>query len=194
MNFEQSFSTSYHVDFPDSPGDSGFKVYSYPGAVEDSWVKGVVCDIYPKNHEPWEACFSSGKISPNAIDFCCSHPNSERLCVVSKGEGYIINTESPSEWESIPLNPIMGALVDKDHGMIVFHDFTRFISINEAGIVWKTPSVSWDGIKNAFIKEGFIYAEIWNAPINKNTVVKINLENGKHEGGSSPEILGISAT
>lgn len=186
MVFESLFSVGYYVEVIKDYDSSDLITYSYPGALENKWVEGVMLEIYPKNREPWIGCFSGGSISPNAINFCCTHPDRISICVVAKGEGYLVNVDDPKKFGEIPLNPIMGVVIAKEQEILVFHDFTKFVAVSKDGIIWKTPSLSWDGIKNIEVKNGTVCADVWDAPNDKNISVEIDVETGSYQGGSSP--------
>jgi hypothetical protein len=193
IKFQETFEHAYQVEIVDNFETSLEKNFSYPECVNGGFVRGIGVDIFPNsdNCEPWFGSFSEGTISPNAIDYCSSHPDPKKLMIISKGAGYIVNVEKPSEYEEISLTPIMGVLALNEYGIIILHSFSRFIAIGINGVIWETPNVSWDGIKNCKIENKRIKAEVWNSPENIFSPVEVLIETGEVKGGSSPELLGI---
>jgi hypothetical protein len=188
LQLRKSFASSYQTQLIDDPELCSLKCFSYPGAVEDGVVTGIYLEIHPAGASPWMACFAAGRLSPNAMSFVSTHPAADKLCVVAQGEGYVINTTSPQDWQEIALRPIMGALASGAAGLIVLHDHTRFVALGATGVAWKTPSVSWDGIQNARVHGDRVLAEVWDSPRNAFVPVRIALAEGTFEGGASPAL------
>lgn len=147
-NFEDNFGASYQANVVTEP-DCARLGLSYPGAVKGGWVDGIGVEFFPKQGEPWFGTFASGNLSRNAVSFAGSCPDKDRAIVISKGEGYLVNAFHPNEWEEIPLRPLMGIESDSKQQVVVVWDFARVLCIDNDGIRWKTPSISWDGIKDA---------------------------------------------
>lgn len=190
--FLNIFKASYHAECVSEPVCSE-KIFCYPGAIPNAHTKGVGVEFFPDNAEPWFATFANGDISPNAITFAGTHPNKSHAVIISKGIGYIVDSSNPEDWEELTIQPIMGVAVDEQANILVLWDFIRMICLDEKGVRWKTPSISWDGIKDVTIIGDCIQATIWDAPASKNAITNIAIKDGKLLGGaSSPELLGIS--
>lgn len=71
----------------------------------------------------------------------------------------------------------------------VVWDFVRMVCIDCHGVRWKTHSISWDGIKDVFIRNGEVHANIWDAPNSCFNAARVNLDNGSVIGGSCPPLI-----
>jgi hypothetical protein len=190
-NFLNMFGAAFHAERVSEPGCSEKKI-CYPGAIIDALVEGIGIEFFPDNGESWFATFASGDMSPNAASFAGTHPNKSHAVIVSKGEGYVVNVSNPADWEELSIRPIMGVAVGKSAEVIVLWDFIRMLCLDETGVRWKTPSISWDGIKDVSVLDDCVQATIWDAPTSKNVIAKIAIADGSLLGGaSSPELLGI---
>lgn len=170
-------------------GDHDLVSYSYPGAVRNSWVPGISVKVSPASGEEWVGNFLRGNESPNGIDLCCAHPDGKRLIVVSKGTGYVVSVDDPSQWEEVPLRPILGYAFDADSRTLAMIDYTRVIGVGKEGYIWKTPSLSWDGLKDVEVRNGFLIGKGWNAATSEFVAFEVSLSDGRHSGGSSPPII-----
>jgi hypothetical protein len=187
--FKNDFGANYRaqvVSWPTRPS----RCFSYPGAIEGGRVDGVGIEFTPDGGEVWFASFSSGDISPNAISFAGSTPSRTKALVISKGEGYVVDAINPQEWFELPLRPVMGVLCLPHDQVIVVWDFVRMVCVDN-GIRWRTPSVSWDGIKEVAHDGQQIVAKIWDAPTSSFGTVRIAIADGALNGGSSPELIDI---
>lgn len=186
-DFDDGMVAHYEADVTDAPVAAA-KLYSYPGAVENGQVRGLGVEFYGDGVEPWFATFAAGRISPNAANVAMHHPDPWKACIVSKGEGYIVNVLHPSDWATVPLRPIMGALPIPDKDVLVFWSFTRFLAIGVDRVLWETPHLSWDGIRNVRFQENHLTAEVWDAPSSAWIQAAIQIGNGSSSGGSSPDL------
>ncbi len=189
--FQNTFNALFRAWRASDP-DCSKAIICYPGAIADARVEGVSVEFFPDSGDPWFGTFQNGDLSPNSVSYSGAHPNRTHAVVVSKGEGYIVNVFNPPEWEEIPIRPIMGVLVDELAGVMIAWDFVRMICLDRTGVRWKTPSISWDGIKDVSLAEGCVQATIWDAAASKEIVAKVAIADGKILGGAaSPELIGI---
>lgn len=109
--------------------------------------------------------------------------------IVSLGDGYLVDPENPDLWQTLPLQPVKGVLVDVPLGVIVLWDFIRFVCIDREGVRWRTPSLSWDGFRDVEIVEGVVVASAWDASLNARRKLQIAIGDGTAIGGASPELV-----
>ncbi|WP_097459092.1 hypothetical protein [Mangrovitalea sediminis] len=121
-------------------------------------------------------------------------PNEKVICVVVKGQGYWVPINAPMQYEVIPSSPIKEVLSIPESNVVVFVDFVRLTAYGRAGLTWQTPDVSWDGIKVVGIDQNIIRGIGWDAPKNCDAPFIINADDGKCEGGSSPQAYSSNRT
>jgi hypothetical protein len=183
--FEDHFVASYHASVVTEPECAQMSL-CYPGAVKGGWVDGLGVEFFPKEGEPWFGSFARGNLSKNAASFAGSCPDKTRAIVISKGEGYLVNVGQPSEWEAIPLRPLMGVKSDSERQIIIVWDFVHMLCIDQSGIRWKTGSISWDGIRDVTVHGDEIRASVWDAPNSCFSTATIHLVTGIVSGGKCP--------
>ncbi len=188
--FEKTFYPRFDVLFKDEPSKS-VSVYCYPGAVEDGFVDGVSLELIPQKGESWFGSFAEGEVSQNAVSVVIAMPDRTSVLVISRGEAYIVDTSNPRNWEHLALIPVMGWTVSKTRELVLLWDFSRVVAYGVSGIVWKTPSISWDGVSNVAINKDDAIFNVWNAPIESHQTATVNLRTGVVKGGTSPELLDI---
>lgn len=174
-----------------SEPDRALDCFCFPGAIKSGRVEGIGIEFVPEHGEPWYGSFSRGDLSPNAVSFAGDLPAKTKAVVVSRGEGYVVDAERPSEWYELPLRPVMGVLNSREHGVCIVWDFVRMMCLDQSGTRWKTPSISWDGIGRVAVEGTHVVAEVWDSPNSCFGTARIALNNGKVTGGSSPEMLRV---
>jgi hypothetical protein len=189
VRFQNVFgSKTFDAHVIDSGEDTSLRSFTYPGALEDRWVKGTSVRVEPQGAGPWMGHFLAGRESPNAVTLACDHPDEQHLVVVSDGAGYIVSAASPKDWREIPLRPIMGYCVARDRGVLVLFDYVRLIGIARDGATWHTPSLSWDGLRNVQCSGGKVTGQGWDAANSKFVGFEVDVISGKSSGGTSPPV------
>lgn len=186
--FKDNFGARFHADLVSAPESAKTQV-CFPGAIQGGWVEGLGVEFFPEDGPPWYGSFARGDLSRNAVNFAGSCPDKTSALIVAKGEGYIVSSSDPKQWSELPLRPVMGVIADAGEELIVVWDFVRMVCIDCHGVRWKTHSISWDGIKDVFIRNGEVHANIWDAPNSCFNAARVNLDNGSVIGGSCPPLI-----
>jgi len=135
-----SFSHSYQLtEPPELPGSGGsdLALYYYPPPLGRPEHDGLWVRCCPQSGEDWIGVFAGEYGSPPAISKILSTPDPNRMCVISGGRGYVINSSKPTQWETIPIFPITYASSAPDHRFLVFGTFSCLIAWNNK-VVWRT--------------------------------------------------------
>lgn len=148
LDFEWTFPHSYEIsELGDLPGNGKFNVpvvyfVQTKGRPEPSglWLK-----VRAASGKTWIGVFAFGYISSNSQ--VISSPDPSRLCVLSKGNGYIVSTEEPEVWEKIPLLPVLSVRPIPEQRLLVFSDFIRLAAYSIHGLAWESPRLCWDSLK-----------------------------------------------
>lgn len=163
-----------------------FKTYVYPGAIPGAIVEGLAAQVLDKNGKGWVGCFAAGSETDAGLDYCSIHPDGARLIVVSRGDAYVVSLSDPANWEELSFGPILGSLYDSATNVLFFYDYTRICAIGAEGVMWKTASVSWDGLQNLSFSEGKLTGEGWDSPDGRFVPFEIDVSTGSVEGGAAP--------
>ena len=190
VRIDLTFSHDYEVealrDLPSGPG--GLEQVYFPGAEHAGGHDGVLVKITPTCAAPWLGIFAFGRGANKALTGVFSCPDRESICVVAAGSGYMVRAENPVKWEKVPLFPIFDVRLVPERKMLVFADFTRLTIYGARGILWITPSLSWDGITITEVTADYVKGNAWDAPRQREVKFSVNLETGEHAGGASPEL------
>ena len=159
--------------------------YSFLGE-DDVGTGELIVRVVPRKGETWIGKFSPGYKSPKAITGVFACPNENQLCVVSSGQGFILEANNPKSCQGVQAYPVTDARLLAAEELLILSDFTRVVCYGENGVVWKTPDISWDGIELSAVESGKMRGFAWDAPKSKTVEFSISLRTGSFEGGSSP--------
>lgn len=157
--------------------------YFYPGASTKEGRDGLLVEICPERGQCWVGTFAFGQLTPDGVSCILTTPDSQRVCVVSKGYGYLVHTTTPTLWERVPCIPIIDVRPIVAQRIIVFANFTELLAYGETGIKWRTSRLSWDSLKITQVTDTFIKGEFWDIRTEAIAEFVVDLVTGTHEGG-----------
>jgi hypothetical protein len=195
MLFDKSFYSAYECELVSAPPPDGILMYCFPGCILGGWVAGVGIKITPHSgSESWIGSFANGEDSSETpVSGVFSHPARNRVLVVAKGDGYVVNVDDPTDYTWLKqIVPIKGVIPVPDFDRIILYDFVRMISIGKNGILWRTHSLSWDGLSIENVRNGLVTGYGWDSPNNCRSYFEVNISSGESTGGASPELSRVS--
>lgn len=189
---DETFSCAYDCTPLSEIPTSSARCIGFPDAIDGVCVNGPILKIEPHNENcaKWIGTFAWGGLSPKAATGVFSHPSPTKLLVVAKGDAYIVDVENPTGQEPISVLPVMGVVAIKDAGIVVLYDYTRVDAYDENGRRWRTPSLSWDGIRDVAYDGEHVVGMGWDPAKDKWVPFAINPCDGSYTGGASPESRG----
>lgn len=178
MNIDKSFKANYRCEvLEELPTKNAGKFYFPEDSIHGS--DGIIVDVFPEKADEWLGIFAFGKISPNGTTGLYTCPNGSFLCVVAKGEGYIVNVNNMNDYRKIPIVPILGVTPVPAKKLLLFYDFVRIIALGREGIAWKSSQLSSDGLKIECITEESVLGYGWDAPTQKEISFEVQLNTGQ---------------
>jgi hypothetical protein len=147
LEFDFAFPHDYAVEeFGDFPGTGALRepLLYFPRPKSRAEHNGDWLKIKAKSGKTCVGVFAFGPGSRTAV---MSTPEPNTVCVVSKGAGYLVNSEDPEQWEEVGVCPVTDFRPMLKNKLLVFSDFTRLAAYGKDGLVWRSPRVCWDELK-----------------------------------------------
>jgi hypothetical protein len=188
IEFDAAFAADYQCDLLEELPNRTSRLYYFPGGTEVGGRGGLMVSVQPHEGQEWLGVFAAGVLSRRGANAVLSMPHPQQLCVVSRGQGYIVEVTSAREIEVISMEPILGVMPAPASGLLLIHDFNRVRAYGREGRVWSTPAISWDGIQLLEVTERAVHGIAWDSPNNKHVPFVIDLATGAQQGGVSPEL------
>lgn len=187
-HFNFFFPRNYEVKVLESYSlvDPVEKLYQFPAQLEEPDRTGVYVRVIPKDASVWIGFFSLGFDSEQVASGIYSCPDPNSLCLAVGGYVYIVNAADPSVWTQVEQRPVVEVRALPELKLLLFTGFTSITAFGEAGPLWTTEKLSWEGITVTEIKEQTLYGNGWDALADKEVPFEVDLLTGKSTGGARP--------
>jgi len=179
-NYEVKALESYSLVHPTE------KLYQYPGQLEEQDRTGVYVRVVPREGRAWIGFFALGFDSEQVANGIYSCPDPDSLCVAVGGYAYIVNAAGPAVWTQVEQRPVIEVRALPEMKLLLFTGFTSITAFGEAGRLWTTEKLSWEGITVKEIKSQALYGTGWDAMADKEVPFEVNLLTGESTGGAKP--------
>jgi hypothetical protein len=163
-------------ELPSSP--DGEQVVYYPGASSKGGTDGILVRVKPAEGSSWIGIFAFGYESPNCFTAICSCPNENTLCVVSQGQGFIVNAFEPRVWEEVKSFPILDVRDIVEKRLLVFADFTSIAAYGVNGLLWTTERLVTDDLKITEVTAEYIKCVGWDGPRDREIGFLVDVDTG----------------
>ena len=141
--------------------------------------EGLVVRFYPRESEPWIGNFLGGMAACNIV---LDHPNETDVIVVAQGQACVVDLESRAVRDRIAV-AIEEVIPLPSLGSVVFRGLTDFTAIKADNSGWRSPRISWDGLRNIEVCETELLGEAYT-PIEDGWVpFKLDLLTGNCSDG-----------
>jgi hypothetical protein len=162
------------------------KLHHYPGELEEGDRSGAYVRVAPRQGPAWTGFFALGFESNQVVSALASCPDPDSFCVVIGGYAYAVKANDPAQWFRVEQRPVVDFRALPAQNILLFTGFTTMTAVGSAGIAWTTGRLSWEGISIARISGDKLYGMGWDALADKEVPFEVDLQTGKHSGGSRP--------
>jgi hypothetical protein len=119
--------------------------------------EGLVVRFYPKESDPWVGNFLGGMTICTVV---MDHPNEADVIVVARGEVCVVDPENPAvhdrvAWDVEEVIPLPSL------GSVIFRGLTGFTALKADNSGWRSPQISWDGLRNIEVRETELLGEAY---------------------------------
>lgn len=136
--------------------------------------EGLIVRFYPRVSEPWIGNFLGGM---TACTIVLDHPNKTDVIVVAQGNACVVDPESRTvrdriAWDIEEVIPLASL------GSVIFRGVTDFTAIKADNSGWRSPRVSWDGLRNIEVHETKLLGEAYTPIADEWVPFKLDLLTG----------------
>jgi hypothetical protein len=141
--------------------------------------EGLVVRFYPPVSEPWIGNFLGGMTACNAV---LDHPNGMDVIVVAQGEACVVDPESRVIRDRIA-STIEEVIPLPSLESIIFRGFTNFTAVKADNSGWRSPRISWDGLRNIEVHGAELLGEAYTPVADEWVPFKLDLLTGHCSDG-----------
>lgn len=183
ITLDETFAHDYECEYlAELPGAAHARHY-FPGGETAGGGDGLTLRVIPRRGGAWLGTFAFGFKSSKAASGLYSWPDPARLCVVSSGQGYLVDVDEPGSYDLIRPVPIINVLPVAERSLVVFVNYTTLTAYGGDGLLWETKRLSWEGIDLTSVTGSFVEGVVWDPRIEAATPFTVDLRDGSHRGG-----------
>jgi hypothetical protein len=188
VRFDFKFAHHYQARILDGPPPVHpiEKLYHFPMELEEGDRAGTYVRVVPQHGPAWSGFFALGFDSEQVVSAICACPDPDSVCVVAGGYAYVVNVTGPKRWFQVEQRPVVDLRVVPAAELILFAGFTSITAVGNTGIAWQTERLSWEGVRITSVDEVKLHGFGWDVLSDKEVAFEVDLESGKHQGGSRP--------
>ena len=173
-----TFPSDYTCELLDElPASNEVERYFFGGGRD-----GILVRVTPRGRPPWIGTFAFG-VHRTGISRILGMPEPRTLCVVARGAGYLVPTDTPASCEPVKAVPIMDARAAPGAGVVVFANLTELVAYGAEGLRWRTKRLAWDGFKVVEVTPSTLVGELWDLREDAARRFEVDLSTGAHRGG-----------
>lgn len=157
VDVHRDFPSQYHVEPEEFLPSTGERVLYFPDEKPSSG--GIIVRVFPAEAEPWTGVFGLGQLAMKAKSGLYACPNDSQLCVVARGDGYLVDVNEPTKFEQLKGSPIMAVHAVVERNLLVFASPWELFAYGREGLVWRTGRFAVEGLTISEITSDYIRGE-----------------------------------
>ncbi len=172
---------------------------TYPRHVpgeEETLARGALeLLVRPASGGSFLATCSLGFSDPRLPTGIWSCPAPDWLCAVAGGYVYLIDTLDPSSSHHLALRPVVEVraiaqdtpspegIAPRPLRLLLFAGFHSITAWGEAGLLWHTARLSWEGLTLGEVQDSHLHGLGWEMRSDRELPFTVDLRTGQHTGG-----------
>ena len=154
--------------------------FVYPRVAEEVERGALEVLVRPEGgHEPFLATCALGFRDPAVPTGLWSTPQPEKICAVSGGYAYVIDTAAPERFTMIPYRPVLEVRAVVETGLLLFVGHHSVLAWGREGLAWESAKLSDEGVVIAGVESGVLRGMGWEMRTDKETPFGLDLVTGK---------------
>jgi hypothetical protein len=128
---------------------------------------------------PFLATCALGFNDPAAPTGVWSTPDPDRICAVSGGYAYIIDTLAPEQFTMIPYRPVLAVVPAVSAGLLLFVGHRAMVAWGNDGQAWESEKLSDEGITVEATVGSILHGRGWHLMTDRETPFLLDLRTGR---------------
>lgn len=152
--------------------------FVYPRDAEEVERGALEVLVRADGEQPFLATCALGFRDPAVPTGLWSTPDPEKICAVSGGYAYIIDTTAPERFTMIGYRPVMEVRPVVEAGLLLFVGHRSILAWRREGQAWETERLSDEGVTISGVEGGILRGMGWRMVADKEFPFAIDLRTG----------------
>jgi hypothetical protein len=153
--------------------------FTYPRDAEEVERGALEVLVRPETSDVFLATCALGFRDPSVPSGLWSTPEPEKLCAVSGGYAYIIDTTAPEQFTMIPYRPVLEVRAVVENSLLLFVGHRSILAWGRDGQAWESERLSDEGVTIVKIENGILHGVGWEIRTDKETPFALDLASGQ---------------
>lgn len=182
VEIDLSFPHDFSCDLVDELPAAVHEVKRFPPA-QRAGQDGVLVRIIPSCTDAWTGMFAFGNLGPATASGIVAMPDPNKLCVIARGSGYVVDARYPQHWESVRATPVTDVRAIVAAGLVVFATYVDIVAYGKDGVHWRTTRLAWDRLHIIEVNAHTLIGEYWDVRDESTRRFEVDLKSGVSRGG-----------
>ena len=158
--------------------------FVYPREAEEVERGALEVLVKPdgESEQPFLATCALGFRDPAAPSGLWSTPAPEKICAVSGGYAYLIDTVVPERFTMIAYRPVLEVRPVIEAGLLLFVGNRTILAWGRDGQAWESEKLSDEGVTITGVENGVLRGTGWTMMTDRETAFAIDLTSGLRVG------------
>lgn len=153
--------------------------FTYPREAEEVERGALEVLVRPENGAPFLATCALGFRDPAAPTGLWSTPHPERLCAISGGYAYLIDTNAPERFTMLHYRPVLDVRAAVADGLLLFVGHHKILAWGRDGQAWESERLSDEGVTITSIEDGIARGLGWEMRSDKEIAFALEMRSGR---------------
>lgn len=154
--------------------------FVYPKYAEEVERGALEVMVRPASAEPFLGTFAVGFSDAAAPTGVWSCPDLKRMCAVSGGYAYVLNTGQPEHFAQVEFRPVLEVRALAEQRLLLFMGHHALMAWGLCGKAWETGRLSWEGVQISSVEGKWLHGVGWDMRTDKDVPFRVDLETGEH--------------
>jgi hypothetical protein len=148
-----------------------------PGLASETWDSTAACPA-AETELPFLATCALGFRDPVVPTGLWSTPEPEKICAVSGGYAYLIDTTAPERFTMIPYRPVLEVRPVLNENLLLFVGHRSILAWGRGGQAWESAKLSDEGVTITGLEAGVLHGTGWVMATDKEMAFALDLRTG----------------
>lgn len=160
--------------------------FVYPREAEEVERGALEVLVRPESDpQPFLATCALGFRDPAAPTGLWSTPEPAKICALSGGYAYLIDTTAPERFTMLPYRPVLRVLPAIEDDLLLFVGNRMILAWGRDGQAWESDALSDEGVTIMGIESGMLRGMGWSMRTDKETPFALDMRTGVRMSNAS---------
>lgn len=161
---------------------TGLRYYIPEGSTK-SGRDGVIVRFASGTDHEWIGVFAFGEYGCSFPSCVVPLPDSDRVLIVSSGDGFIVREGIPGGFEKVKAVPVRSVHLVPRQKLIALADDTTIVAYGGDGLRWQSERIGWHDLRIEKVEDSAIHCKTFDIRSDEDIEFTVDTTSGIAHGG-----------